>query len=284
MIVTFRMFPESQETVPELSAVTHAWREINSDGILTSLWNVCCCPEATEGLKLDVFQGCVAFWSIEAKRLRCQLAKRRHQKENGIASARKTTVSCNVNEAKENQEIRGRIYSAVLIHPYLRGCACKQKTPYSVHPMTKYFWCSDAELGHRLARFNCVPSEQQDRGSLSTASQQAALLGSQRRKISPEGRKLSNRLHSSQEVGDVLKDKVTPSLWRFAHGLGIQIHFRWINVSLHSFLSLRRLAFLSKWRISFQRCLLNTLEPPLAAITASIDILIDALNHPHGFT
>lgn len=76
--------------------------------------------------------------------------------------------------------------------------------------MTKYFWCSDAELGHRLARFNYVPSEQQDRGSLSTASQQAALLGSQRRKISPEGRKLSNRLQSSQEVGDVPKDKVTP--------------------------------------------------------------------------
>lgn len=101
-------------------------------------------------------------------------------------------------------------FSTTLIHPYLRGCAHKQKTPYNVHPMTKYFWCSDAELGHRLARFNCVPSEQQDRGSLSTASQQAALLGSQHRKISPEGRKLSNRLQSSQEVGDVLKDKVTP--------------------------------------------------------------------------
>ncbi len=90
---------------------------------------------------------------------------------------------------------------------YLRG-GSQNKRFNTVHPMTKYFWCSDAKIGSPACCLNCVPSEQQDRGSMSMASQQAALLGSQHHKIAPRV-KLCNRLQFSQENGGVRTDKVT---------------------------------------------------------------------------
>lgn len=68
---------------------------------------------------------------------------------------------------------------------YLRDCSTNKRFN-SAHPMTNYLWCSDRKTGSPACCFNNVPSEQQDRGSVSTASERAALLAGYHHKINPQ--------------------------------------------------------------------------------------------------
>lgn len=52
--------------------------------------------------------------------------------------------------------------------------------------MTKYLWCSDRKTGSPACCFNSVPSEQQDGGSVSAASERAAPLAGYHHKINPQ--------------------------------------------------------------------------------------------------
>lgn len=67
---------------------------------------------------------------------------------------------------------------------YLRGCSVNKRFN-SAYPMTANLWCFDRKTGSPSCCFNSVPSEQQDRGSVSAASQWAALLTRYHHKITP---------------------------------------------------------------------------------------------------
>lgn len=77
------------------------------------------------------------------------------------------------------------ISNKIFYPPYLRGCSTNKRFN-SAHPMTKYLWCSDRKTGSPACCFNSVPSEQQDRGSVSAASEGAALLAGYHHKINPQ--------------------------------------------------------------------------------------------------
>lgn len=77
------------------------------------------------------------------------------------------------------------ISNKIFYPPYLRGCSTNKRFNWA-HPMTKYLWCSDRKTGSPACCFNSVPSEQQDRGSVSAASEWAALHAGYHHKINPQ--------------------------------------------------------------------------------------------------